>query len=836
MNQIISYSKSLVSFSALLLAVSLAGCWGGGSSGTSAPPDTPPTVLSSTPANLTSGAPLNVSISATFSEALNPASVSTSTFTVTGPGGAVGGTVTYSGVTAIFMQSANLAINTTYTVTISGVKDLAGNGLATNYVTTFTTGTTVDTSPPSVSLSVPLNGAVNVAFNTGIAVTFTSNMDPATINANTFTLTGPGTTAVAGTVSYTGVTAIFTPAANLAANTTYTGTITSGAKDLAGNALNPAFVWSFTTAPTGTALNTTAPAVSLTDPLNSAVNVVLNKKISATFTTPMNPSTINSTTFTLHVASGNVLVAGTVNFVGQTATFTPAANLLVNTPYIATITSGAHDLSGNALAANFSWVFTSGSTIDSTPPKVTATDPPTANQNIPTNKILTAAFDESMDPATITTATFTLMQGTTPIAGTVTYVGLTATFTPLANLAPGTSYVATITTGAADLAGNKLSANYTWGFITGAGPAATPPTVTLTAPANLAVSVCPSALISATFSEAMNPTTINASTFVLAAGTTGVAGVVSYNPANMVATFTPSAALATSTSYTATVTTGVHDATGNALAANKAWTFTTAAAACGGTQAGPVSLGAASTFGSFGGSGGMANQGVLTVINGDIGTTAASTAVTGFNDAGAGCVYTETPLNVGKVNGNIYTAAPPPTVTCPSEGTAATAAIAAQAALAAQTAYNNLLPAAIPGGTDPGSGQLGGLTLAPGTYKSTSGAFLITGSDLTLDGKGDAGAVFVFQMATSLTVGAAGAPRNIVLINGAQAKNVFWQVGSSATINAAGGGNMIGTIIASAGVSFSTAGNAATVILNGRAMSLNASVTMVNTIINVPGP
>ena len=91
-------------------------------------------------------------------------------------------------------------------------------------------------------------------------------------------------------------------------------------------------------------------------------------------------------------------------------------------------------------------------------------------------------------------------------------------------------------------------------------------------------------------------------------------------------------------------------------------------------------------------------------------------------------------------------------------------------------------------------------------------------------------------MGASLTVGGPGAPRSVIMINGAQAKNVFWQVGSSATINAAGGGTMVGTIIASAGVTFSTSGNVTLVTLNGRALGLNASTTLVNTVINVPAP
>jgi hypothetical protein len=248
----------------------------------------------------------------------------------------------------------------------------------------------------------------------------------------------------------------------------------------------------------------------------------------------------------------------------------------------------------------------------------------------------------------------------------------------------------------------------------------------------------------------------------------------------------------------------------------------------------PIVLGSVSTYGTFGGTAGMTNQGTLTVINGDIGTTAVSTAVTGFHDTGAGCIYTETPLNVGFVNGLIYTSAPPPTVACPTEGTAVTSAAAAQARLDAQTAYLTLQGMA-PIGANPGA-NLAGLTIAPGVYPSASGSYMIQGGNLTLDAQGDANAVWVFQMATTLTVGGPGAPASIILTNGAQAKNVYWQVGSAATINAAGGGTMVGTIISQAGVAISTAGNVALVTLNGRALSLGASVTMVNTVINVPAP
>jgi Ice-binding-like len=234
-------------------------------------------------------------------------------------------------------------------------------------------------------------------------------------------------------------------------------------------------------------------------------------------------------------------------------------------------------------------------------------------------------------------------------------------------------------------------------------------------------------------------------------------------------------------------------------------------------------LGLAATFAVFGGGAGITNQGTATAITGDMGTTGASTMITGFHSAKFS--YSETPLNVGSVSGSVYTNAP--------QGSASDFAYAKSVAADALTAFNYL--ASRPDGTDPGAGQLGGLTLLPGVYKSASGAFLITGSDLTLDAQGNADAVWIFQMASSLTVGTPLASRSVILVNGAKATNVYWQVGSAATINGAGGGSMAGTIIASAGMTFSTAGNATLTVLNGRALGLFAAVTMVNTVINVNG-
>jgi hypothetical protein len=186
-------------------------------------------------------------------------------------------------------------------------------------------------------------------------------------------------------------------------------------------------------------------------------------------------------------------------------------------------------------------------------------------------------------------------------------------------------------------------------------------------------------------------------------------------------------------------------------------------------------------------------------------------------------VYTETPLNIGAVNGTVYCGPPAP-------GTTTTLAIATQARADAQTAYNAL--AALLPGSDPGAGQLGGLVLPAAVYTAAGGTFAITTGDLTLDAQGDINAVWVFQSAAALTVGLPAIPRRVFLINGAQARNVFWQVGSAGRIE--DGSTMVGTIIAPAGVTISTAGQTVQTTLIGRAIGLTASVTLVNTTIVAP--
>ena len=352
-----------------------------------------PSVVSTVPANGATNVAVNTPISATFSMAMKAATITASTFTVTGPGGAIAGAVTYSGSTATFTPTAALAYATSYTGTITtGAMNAGGTPLMTNDVWTFTT----ITPPPVVTETVPVNAATGVPISQALSVTFNEAVQCSMLAslAATFVVTGPGGAAVAGTVSCTGSVATFTPTADLAVNTVYTATITTGAQSLAGTPLANNYVWTFRTLPA-----TTPPTVISTVPANGATAVAINHALSATFSVAMNSATIDATTFTL-TATGGAAVTGVVTYVaaGSVATFTPAAALASSTAYTATITTGAMDLEGTALASTYTWNFTTAAASSGAPPTVNSTIPLNRSDGHPSQSDRRRHFQPGNEP------------------------------------------------------------------------------------------------------------------------------------------------------------------------------------------------------------------------------------------------------------------------------------------------------------------------------------------------------------------------------------------------------------------------------------------------------
>jgi len=319
-----------------------------------------------------------------------------------------------------------------------------------------------EVNAPTVLVTVPASSATSIAVSGLVIVSFSEIMDATTITAATFTLK-QGTTSVPGSVTYTGTTATFTPSNSLVANTTYTATITTDVKDAVGNALVSPVTWNFTTA----ALTDVLPPTVLTVvPVNNATSIAVNGLATATFSESMNSTTITSSTFT--VKQETTAVAGTVTYSGTTATFTPAGNLAANTVYTAAITTGAKDAAGNAIASSYTWSFTTATTVvtDVTPPAILTIVPASSATSIALNATVTATFSEAMTASTISSATFTVSNGTTAVAGDVSYSGTIATFTPASSLTAGTVYTATVSTGVKDVAGNALAAAKVWSFTT----------------------------------------------------------------------------------------------------------------------------------------------------------------------------------------------------------------------------------------------------------------------------------------------------------------------------------------------------------------------------------
>jgi len=837
-------------------------------------PASVPYVKSVTPLPGATNVAASAPITATFSLAMKTASLNGTTFTVAAPGGVpVKGSVSLAGMIATFAPTGGmLAYNTTYTATITtGAMSTGRTPIVADYVWTFTTiapaPRVVSTVPVPNATGVPVVQVLRARFNEAVncttlvaAATKSATARPGSslfAPAKNFSVTGPGSAPVDGVVSCSGNEATFTPNLDLAYNTVYIATISTGVKDPVGTPMAAPYHWTFSTVPAPPP----PPTVISTVPANLASGVPVDQALTATFSEAMDPTTINSASFLLQV-TGGASVNGVITYAanGSVATFVPNRRLLYSTNYTATITTGAFDLDDSQRVTAHTWTFTTAPTPIVIPPTVVSTVPATLPENtdVPLNQIVSAVFSTPMKPDTINSTTFTLTgPGTTPVAGLVAYgaIGNQLVFLPTANLLSGTTYTATIFTGVQDLAGVPLAKKYTWTFKTGTKIVVVSPTLTLTVPANLATGVALNATVSATFSEAMNSLTLNPATFqlttggLLANGGTLIPATITYDAVNFIATLTPTTTLTASTTYTVLVTDGATDLVGDPLVNTgkpNPWTFKT------GTKIvpPPVILGPTILlFGGLGGGAGMTNTGDETVVYGDIGSTGASTTMTGFYDesvpAVAGvypCSYTAgAGADYGLVTGTIETAPGPPSPACPDEGTGpatqpgTTFYIATQAAAEALTAYNTLQ--GLPGGHTLASNELGNTTLFPGIYKSST-FYDITAGPLTLDAQGDPNAYWVFQMGSYLTVGSPGTPSaasdSVILLHGALASHVFWAVGSATTINPAGGGTFVGTVISQAGIAVSTAGNVTIANIQGRLIALDASTTLVNTVINLP--
>ena len=330
----------------------------------------------------------------------------------------------------------------------------------------------------------------------------------------------------------------------------------------------------------------------------------------------------------------------------------------------------------------------------------------------------------------------------------------------------------------------------------------TAPSVLTTGPADAATGVPRNPSISATFSEPMNATTLNTTTFVVMNGATAVPGTVTY--IGNTVTFVPTNALAPNTVFTATISTGATDMAGGHMAAAKTWHFTTVATGATGPAA--VNLGTAGNYVILTKSG-ISTTGVTAIV-GDIGVSPiAASGITGFALSAPPTTFSTSLLVTGKVWAADYAVPTPANLTT--------------AVLDMQTAYTDAAGRTLPDFTELGAGNITGQTLAPGLYKWGTGVSLSGSGAVTLNG--DASSVWIFQIAQNLTVGN---DTHVNLTGGALARNVFWQVAGQATLGTTA--EFKGIILSKTLISFNTGAQ-----FEGRALAQTA-VTLDATAITHP--
>jgi N-acetylneuraminic acid mutarotase len=507
--------------------------------------NTPPQVLSTDPTSGETAVSLDANVVATFSEAIDPATIGDATFLLKDQAETpVAGTVSYNPVTltATFDPATNFAEGGSYTATLKGgagnIADPTGNPLAADYVWTFTAA---DTTPPAVAITHPGDGA-RVRALVGITADASDNVSVARVEFY-----------VNDVLESTDTAAPYGYDWNTIGLEETAYTLKAVAWDAAGNSCEDAV---------SVTVDNTAPQVVSTDPVDGANSVPIDTNVSATLSEAMDPTTISDSTFLLEDEHGTP-IAGAVSYNAETntASFDPNEDLARGCAYTARLRGGsgnAADVAGNPLAADYIWLFSAG---DITPPSVSITYPAasavvrgvvsvsaTASDNVGVLRV--EFYIDDVLESTDTTSPYQYDWDTSGLSETAH----------------------TIKAVAWDAAGNSSEDTVSVAVDN------TAPQVTSTDPTSGQTGVALDANVSAVFSEAIDPATISSATFRLQDQSgTPLVGAVSYNPATKTATFDPEAAFTPGVSYTGLLkggSGGIADFAGNTLATDYTWSFT----------------------------------------------------------------------------------------------------------------------------------------------------------------------------------------------------------------------------------------------------------------------
>ena len=507
-----------------------------------------PAVTHVLPANGSNGVPINRAIALRFSSPVAPGSAVDGSVVVKQGATSVAGTTAVSedGLWVVFRPNSSLNASTLYSVQAQGLYGVLGGPMAGSFSSSFTTGNSADTTAPIVVAQSPSTS--DVPTNSTLVWRYSKPVDPSSIRSTNLRLQDNSSfqpTPTLITISPDALTVTMAPKRTLAVRASYYCESTSFF-DLSGNSLYQSPVGFRTSFGT----DNQAPSLTGSFPPSGWNGSPLNTLMTLQFTDGIN---LVSAYQSIQLKAGADAVPYTLTALddGRRIVLTPAVLLSPNTAYSLQIGAQLTDFAGNPLAAPATVAFTTGSTPDLTAPTVTGITP--ASGSITgTSPVIHAAFSEAVNPYSGSPASFGQSGSgvTTPIVMNWAADFRSVTLVPALPLVPSTVYGVNIS-GYSDQAGALGNGGFT-SFTTGAGPDNTAPSIIAAGPPNGSASVPVNSRVSVRFSEPIDQTAVGPNTLRLIHNNVDVSGTLTFGYGDTL-TFTPSAPLAVSASYTVQV-------------------------------------------------------------------------------------------------------------------------------------------------------------------------------------------------------------------------------------------------------------------------------------------
>ncbi|MFC1744213.1 Ig-like domain-containing protein, partial [Candidatus Riflebacteria bacterium] len=438
--------------------------------------------------------------------------------------------------------------------------------------------------PPTVKSTFPENNASDTGVNITLTANFSEEIASASVNDNSFVVRDltNDITIVSSEISIKESDVLFKPKSDLFFYATHTVTLTTDIMDLASNTLEQEYTWTFVT---GGKEDSAAPALVSANPAkdSTGTNVRTDTAVVVRFSEKV--VNVNAVTFTLVSSLGVAITPTSITKTDDTFhewTFNHNG-MVASETYTVTLSADIKDIEGNSLTAT---TFTFET--DGTPPQVSNSNPADGETQVQANNAsLTILFTEDIDFSSVNTTNISLTTGGAQVTGAFSISSPSqtlVTFTPLTGQwSPGATYTLLLSAGGVqDLSGNGLGSPYSATFITdGIGPSVASSTPTNGASGDQVPTV--NAKIIVTFSEAVDPTSVNSANFIVIRDFLGgvVGGTYALSQGNSVVTFTPTTGVNTAgvwdqgVVYRLTLQQGgIKDPSGNGLQTSYSITFT----------------------------------------------------------------------------------------------------------------------------------------------------------------------------------------------------------------------------------------------------------------------